>query len=97
MQQSEEDVDTLVRCYNTTSANRRNGDGIVDGDKNTAEGNFPRNQSTPQGRPPGRLSWGDRVQIVSTQNGWAKMARGYGYVRAGAQQLVKGTRETNVC
>lgn len=41
--------------------------------------------------PPVRLSWGDRVQIVSTHNGWAKLARGYGYVRAGAQQLVKGT------
>ena len=40
--------------------------------------------------PPGRLSWGDRVQIVSTSNGWAKLARGYGYVRAGHQQLVKG-------
>ncbi|KAG7342252.1 zinc finger C3HC4 type domain containing protein [Nitzschia inconspicua] len=39
--------------------------------------------------PPVRLSWGDRVQIVSLQNGWAKLARGYGYVRAGAQQLVK--------
>jgi hypothetical protein len=40
--------------------------------------------------PPGRLSWGDRVQIVSTRNGWAKLARGYGYVRAGHNQLVKG-------
>jgi len=91
IQQSEEDVDTLVRCYNISSANGRNGAGVgvVDGDQNSAEGSFSRNQSTPQGRPPGRLSWGDRVQIVSTQNGWAKMARGYGYVRAGAQQLVK--------
>jgi Zinc finger, C3HC4 type (RING finger) len=40
--------------------------------------------------PPVRLSWGDRVQIVSMQNGWAKLARGYGFVRADAQQLVKG-------
>lgn len=40
--------------------------------------------------PPVRLSWGDRVQIVSIHNGWAKLARGYGFVRAGAQQLVKG-------
>jgi hypothetical protein len=46
--------------------------------------------------PPGRLSWGDRVQIVSTSNGWAKLARGYGYVRAGHQQLVKGKHVTIV-
>jgi hypothetical protein len=39
---------------------------------------------------PVRLSWGDRVQIVSMQNGWAKLARGYGYIRAGTHRLVKG-------
>mmetsp|Transcript_1186 Transcript_1186/g.2536 ORF Transcript_1186/g.2536 Transcript_1186/m.2536 type:complete len:624 (+) Transcript_1186:637-2508(+) len=98
VQHSEEDVDTLVRFYNRDmmgggsvrgSVSRDadadgDGDGVSD-DKKTAEGDLPRKENT----PPGRLSWGDRVQIVSTQNGWAKMARGYGYVRAGAQQLVK--------
>ena len=43
------------------------------------------------GAPLGRLSWGDRVQIVSMKNGWAKLARGYGFVRAGNNHLVKGT------
>eukprot|EP00529_Nitzschia_sp_RCC80_P015620 CAMPEP_0113445632 /NCGR_PEP_ID=MMETSP0014_2-20120614/3288_1 /TAXON_ID=2857 /ORGANISM="Nitzschia sp." /LENGTH=697 /DNA_ID=CAMNT_0000336693 /DNA_START=410 /DNA_END=2503 /DNA_ORIENTATION=+ /assembly_acc=CAM_ASM_000159 len=41
------------------------------------------------GAPPGRLSWGDRVQIVSMKNGWAKLARGYGFVQAGHNHLVK--------
>eukprot|EP00536_Pseudo-nitzschia_multiseries_P001151 jgi/Psemu1/250260/estExt_Genewise1Plus.C_140123 len=104
VQNSEEDVDTLVRFYNRdmagSGASHNNGrtdgnanangntngdgDGVSD-DKKTAEGDLPRKENN----PPGRLSWGDRVQIVSTQNGWAKMARGYGYVRAGPQQLVK--------
>jgi hypothetical protein len=36
------------------------------------------------------LHYGDRVQIVSFEDdGWAKLARGYGYVRANARQLVK--------
>jgi hypothetical protein len=36
------------------------------------------------------LNYGDRVQIVSLTDGWAKLARGYGFVRANARQLVKG-------
>mmetsp|Transcript_59565 Transcript_59565/g.66648 ORF Transcript_59565/g.66648 Transcript_59565/m.66648 type:complete len:596 (-) Transcript_59565:1263-3050(-) len=80
LQHSEEDVDTLVRFYNKDSTI-----GVqIDGDDKKTVGEEPRKESSP-----GRLSWGDRVQIVSTQNGWAKMARGYGYIRAGAQQLVK--------
>lgn len=80
-QQSEEDVDHLVRFYNRdNSANA-----AVDDDKKTADDDVPRKES-----PPGRLSWGDRVQIVSTQNGWAKLARGYGYIKAGSHRLVKG-------
>lgn len=67
VQQSEEDVDTLVRFHH---------EGGEDVQRKEA--------------PPGRLSWGDRIQIVSIQNGWAKMARGYGYVRAGGHRLVKG-------
>mmetsp|Transcript_25548 Transcript_25548/g.41944 ORF Transcript_25548/g.41944 Transcript_25548/m.41944 type:complete len:584 (-) Transcript_25548:149-1900(-) len=100
---SEEDVDTLVRFFhmdhkldlynssdNTATASNAKGtdpdgerlDGGIADDKKTED--EPRKEA-----PPGRLSWGDRVQIVSTQNGWAKLARGYGYVRAGHQQLVK--------
>lgn len=36
------------------------------------------------------LHYGDRVQIVSFDDGWAKLARGYGYIRANPRQLVKG-------
>jgi hypothetical protein len=36
------------------------------------------------------LRYGDRVQIVSfDDDGWAKLARGYGYIRANPRQLVK--------
>jgi hypothetical protein len=35
------------------------------------------------------LKYGDRVQIVSLYDGWAKLARGYGFVRASARQLLK--------
>lgn len=80
IQQSEEDVDALVRFYNADNTVSGN----VSDDKKTADDELPRKDA-----PRGRLSWGDRVQIVSTQNGWAKMARGYGYVRSGG--LVKGT------
>jgi len=38
-----------------------------------------------------KLSFGDRVQVVSLEDGWAKLARGYGYVRADRNRLVKGT------
>lgn len=36
------------------------------------------------------LKRGDRVQIVSLEDGWAKLARGYGFIKAEAGQLVKG-------
>ncbi|GKY91200.1 hypothetical protein MPSEU_000092700 [Mayamaea pseudoterrestris] len=35
------------------------------------------------------LSYGDRVQVVALEGGWAKLARGYGYVRVDKNQLVK--------
>jgi hypothetical protein len=100
---SEEDVDTLVRFFHmdhkldlhddsataagpplVPSASPSDEEATIQEDKKVEE-ESPRKEA-----PPGRLSWGDRVQIVSTQDGWAKLARGYGYVRAGAQQLVKG-------
>lgn len=79
---SEQDVDTLVRFFHMDNKLDLDADGVPD-DKKMEE-------DSRKNPPPGRLSWGDRVQIVSTQNGWAKLARGYGFVRAGAQQLVKG-------
>jgi hypothetical protein len=109
---SEEDVDALVRFFHmdhkldlndsnsiktsasqaalSASQSRDEGTPVFDAKRTNEES--PRKES-----PPVRLSWGDRVQIVSTQNGWAKLARGYGYVRAGAQQLVKGTSGFVMC
>jgi hypothetical protein len=46
--------------------------------------------TSPSSTNPLRLSYGDRVQVVSLEGGWAKLARGYGYVRAEHQNLVKG-------
>ena len=40
--------------------------------------------------PAVRLSRGDRIQIVCMEDGWAKLARGYGYIRAGKGQIAKG-------
>jgi hypothetical protein len=39
--------------------------------------------------PAARLSYGDRVQIVSVNAGWAKLARGYGFIKSD-KNLVKG-------
>lgn len=38
-----------------------------------------------------RLQFGDRVQVVSLEGSWAKLARGYGFVRSTGNALVKGT------
>jgi hypothetical protein len=53
----------------------------------------PSHVSSPEDNeaPPGRLSLGDHVQIVSIDGGWAKLLRGYGFVRADGQKLVEGT------
>lgn len=49
------------------------------------------NEYLKQETAPVQLKYGDRVQIVSLGDGdWAKLARGYGYIRANARQLVKG-------
>jgi len=44
-----------------------------------------------------KLSFGDRVQVVSLEDGWAKLARGYGYVRADKNRLVKGNQYNLHC
>jgi hypothetical protein len=81
-EESEQDVDTLVRFFHM--------DHKLDLDKNREfSGNLSGGGSNKE-QPPLRLSCGDRVQIVSTDEGWAKLARGYGFVRADASQLVKG-------
>lgn len=81
-QSEEEEVDTLVRFFHLDHKID-----VFDGSEHelqSSEGGLK--ESTPV-----RLRWGDRVQIVSTEAGWAKLARGYGFVRADRNQLVKGT------
>jgi hypothetical protein len=51
---------------------------------------FFHDDKKPDRDPTARLSYGDRVQIVSLDEGWAKLARGYGYISAERQHLVKG-------
>lgn len=81
--QANEDVDNLVRYHHhdrKPSAARRGLDP-------------PTGHTPPPMSPPSsslHLSYGDRVQIVSVDQGWAKLSRGYGYVRAEGQNLVKG-------
>lgn len=78
----QDDVETMVRVYHLDQAN------------SSGEENSPDKDSA---KPPGgendplKLCYGDRVQVVSVGNGWAKLARGYGFVRAEKNQLVKGT------
>lgn len=35
------------------------------------------------------LAYGDRIQVVAVDRGWAKLSRGYGFVPAGKNQIVK--------
>jgi Zinc finger, C3HC4 type (RING finger) len=69
----DEDVDSLVKFYNSEQSDDYEG---------TPNSRRSKDQL--------RLSFGDRVQIVSVDGGWAKLARGYGFVKADSNQLVKG-------
>ena len=82
-QSEEEEVDTLVRFFHLD--NKLDG---LDG----SEHELHPSETGLKTSAPMRLSWGDRVQIVSTEAGWAKLARGYGFIRADRNQLVKGTK-----
>ncbi len=72
---SDDDVDTLVRFFHL---DHKVGVDAANGDLKTLS-----EEDT-------ELKYGDRVQIVSLHEGWAKLARGYGYIRADANKLVKG-------
>jgi hypothetical protein len=87
-QSEEEEVDTLVRFFHLD--NKLDG---LDG----SEHELHPSETGLKTSAPMRLSWGDRVQIVSTEAGWAKLARGYGFVRADRNQLVKGMICLYIC
>eukprot|EP00980_Cylindrotheca_fusiformis_P019072 scaffold6433_cov125-Cylindrotheca_fusiformis.AAC.14 len=74
---TEGDVETLVRFFH------------LEHNKYESEKWHASNEDI-SAKTQGKLSLGDRVQIVSMENGWAKLARGYGFVKADKMQLVKG-------
>jgi hypothetical protein len=76
---NDEDVDALVRFFH------------LDNKAETESVNSKTANPDAGCNDPARLGFGDRVQVVSVEGGWAKLARGYGYVRADRNQLVKGT------
>jgi hypothetical protein len=74
----QEDVETLVRVYHLDQKSSQSAD----------EDDKLNSPVKPGMKDPLKLSYGDRVQVVSVDGGWAKLARGYGFVRA--ERLVKG-------
>ena len=75
---SEEDVDALVRFF------------YLDHKLEVCNSEDNMKRAYSEESAPIELHYGDRVQVVSFEDGWAKLARGYGYARANARQLVKG-------
>ena len=75
---SDEDVDKLVRYFHLDHKL----------DTESTEDELKENRVKEQ--TPGHLCCGDRVQVVAIEGRWAKLARGYGYVYADDNKLVKG-------
>lgn len=71
------DIDNVVRVHSTSLAKSSSAE-----EKNNA------NEQPLMSR--GKLDFGDRVQVVSIDGKWAQLARGYGYVLAERNTLVKG-------
>jgi len=80
----EEDVESLVRVYHLDKTTSKD-------EQESVRSPSPEKQLPAADKDPLKLSYGDRVQVVSVDGGWAKLARGYGFVRADRNQLVKGT------
>jgi hypothetical protein len=76
---TDEDVDALVRYFHLDQ--KPDGESPIDDE-------LKENRMKEQ--PPVELSCGDRVQVVAIEGKWAKLARGYGYVQADDNRLVKG-------
>ena len=75
---TDEDVDSLVHK--------------VKQDQNSLKGapdSIERSSSASDDTEMAHLVCGDRIQVVSVEQGWAKLARGYGFVRADKNQIVK--------
>lgn len=77
----EEDVEILVRGYHFDQANSSK-DEELDAMQSLEKLRIKKDSL--------KLCYGDRIQVVSVDGNWAKLARGYGFVRAEKNQLVKG-------
>jgi hypothetical protein len=73
---ADEDVESLVRFFHNDQMSKRD---------EMECGSVPPTSSNRI-----RLNYGDRVQIVAVDGNWAKLGRGYGYVKASKNSLVKG-------
>ena len=93
-QNSEEDVDKLVRHFHQDqrldNAAAAAAAGASSTDSSVGDETDDLKENRMHEHAPARLSWGDRVQVVAIEGKWAKLARGYGYVRADDNKLVKG-------
>jgi hypothetical protein len=82
---SDEDIDSLVRVFHIDTKMNLSPSATSESDETKEQ--LAKDQ---QMASPIQLRRGDRVQVVSWEGGWAKLARGYGYVKAESNQLVKG-------
>jgi hypothetical protein len=78
----QDDVESLVRVYQVDQHSK-------DFEENSTQQNSS-STSTNKRKDPLKLCYGDRVQVVALGGGWARLSRGYGFVRADDNQLVKG-------
>lgn len=80
----QDDVESLVRVYQVDQHSK---------DYEDHHSTQPTTTSTTtpcKRKDPLKLCYGDRVQVVALGGGWARLSRGYGFVRADENQLVKG-------
>jgi hypothetical protein len=94
----EEDVETLVRVYHLDQANSSREDDEDTKNSNRLDHNSQTtiSEKLRNKKDPLKLCYGDRIQVVSVDGGWAKLARGYGFVRAEKNHLVKGRSDSSL-
>ena len=77
-------VDRIVKATNNTPTGKSHRNAHCDGSLQSRSESADSLDSM-------TLSYGDRVQVVSINDGWAKLARGYGFVYCkNGTELVKG-------
>jgi hypothetical protein len=79
----QDDVESLVRVYQVDQHSK-------DYEENHSSSANAHTTTPGKRKDPLKLCYGDRVQVVALGGGWARLSRGYGFVRADENQLVKG-------